>query len=89
MSTLTRRRSTAPISFSIAPRCSSPRLPAVTAGKPVHGLTGNPVTAGHIGDRRAVVEDFQHGQIALLDHVQLHQHDSGLLRICVEDHVAV
>jgi transposase len=35
-----------------------------------------------VGHRRPVVEDLQHRLIALLHQVQLHQHDSGLLRIC-------
>jgi hypothetical protein len=47
----------------------------------MHGLTRNTSTAGDLGHRRPVVENLQHSLIALLDHVQLHQHDDGLLQI--------
>ena len=69
-----------------ASSCDQPTRPdpsrRVAAQPLVHRLTRNPVTAGHIGHRRPVVEHLQHSLIALLHHVQLHQHDSGLLRIC-------
>jgi len=40
----------------------------------VHRLTGNPEPAGHPGHARPVVQDLQHGPIALLHQSQLHQH---------------
>ena len=48
----------------------------------MHRLTGDPEPAGDIGHRHPIVEDLQHRSIALLHQVQLHQHDSGLLRDC-------
>jgi hypothetical protein len=52
----------------------------VAAQPTVHCLTSYAVPAGHIRDRRSVVEDLQHRLIALLHDTQLHQHgDPGLL----------
>ena len=41
----------------------------------MHRLAGHPIAAGHIGDRRPVVEHLQHRLIALLHQPQLHEHD--------------
>ena len=40
----------------------------------VHRLARHPITAGHIGDRRPVVEHLQHRLIALFHQAQLHEH---------------
>jgi hypothetical protein len=46
----------------------------------VHGLAAHSMAPGHIGHRRPVIEDVQHGPIALFHEPQLHQHDDVLLR---------
>ena len=50
----------------------------VAAKPPVHGPAINPVTLGHIDDGGAGVEGLPDGQVALLNHRELHEH-AGIL----------
>ena len=64
----TRQRPRAPI--------GQPPQPSrrVLAQPLVHRLARHPIAAGHIGDRRPVVEHLQHRLIALFHQPQLHEH---------------
>jgi hypothetical protein len=46
---------------------------AVTGYPAMHRLPGHPETLGDLSDRDAI-QDFQHGPVSLLDHVQLPKH---------------
>jgi hypothetical protein len=43
-----------------------------------------PIPAGHIGHRRALIQDFQHRPVPLPGHTQLHQHTRPLLRPLID-----
>ena len=59
---------------------SAQPLGCITTEPGVHGLATYPISPGHVGHRRPVVEDLQHGLIPLFHETQLHQHDDSLLR---------
>jgi len=46
----------------------------VAGHPPVHGLAGHAISLGDFHDRDAR-QDFQHGPVSLLDHVQLPKHE--------------
>src|SRR6516225_4679487 len=48
-------------------------FPLITAKPAVHSLTGHPIPAGHLSDRRPGY-DLHDGVIALLHDAQLHEH---------------
>ena len=45
----------------------------------MHGLPGDPVAAGHVGDRRPA-QDFEDGFVPLFHQSQLHEHGVDLPR---------
>ena len=68
--------------------CDRPTRPTLgpRTGATTHAPSDAPPRpTSDVDDRRTVVEDLQHRLIALLHQVQLHQHDSGVLRIYGRD----